>query len=139
MLPQPGSAAICGGIAANIPAGVTTDQRGYPIKNTTYPGYSSSTPCVDSGAVQTNYVLAFTTQPPANATVNVAIAPAPVVTLTESGNPASAATGTVRMTDSSNALSGTTSEGLSSGAATFPDLILPSEVNRRHLHRVAGA
>ena len=101
MLPQPGSAAICGGIAANIPAGVTTDQRGYPIENTTYPGYSSSTPCVDSGAVQTNYALAFTTQPPANATVDVAIAPAPVVTLTESGNPAGAATGTVRMTDSS--------------------------------------
>ncbi len=127
MLPEPGSAAICGGIAANIPAGVTTDQRGYPIENTTYPGYSSSTPCVDSGAVQTNYALAFTTQPPANATVNEAIAPAPVVTLTESGNPASRATGTVRMTDSSNALSGTTSEGLSSGATTFPDLILAAD------------
>ena len=41
MLPQPGSAAICGGLASNIPAGVTTDQRGYPIENTTYPGYSS--------------------------------------------------------------------------------------------------
>ena len=66
MLPLPGSTAICRGLAANVPAGVTIDQRGYPIKNTTYPGYSSSTPCVDSGAVQTNYALAFTTQPPAN-------------------------------------------------------------------------
>ena len=84
--PSQAALAICGGIAANIPAGVTTDQRGYPIKNTTYPGYSSSTPCVDSGAVQTNYAMAITTQPPANATVNEAIAPAPVVTLTESGN-----------------------------------------------------
>ena len=129
MLPQPGSAAICGGIAANIPAGVTTDQRGYPIENTTYPGYSSSTPCVDSGAVQTNYAMAFTIQPPADATVNEAIAPAPVVTVTESGNRASAATGTMRMTDSSNALSGATSEGLLSGATTFPGLELTSEVN----------
>ena len=129
MLPLPGSTAICGGLAANIPAGVTTDQRGYPIKNTTYPGYSSSTPCVDSGAVQTNYALAFTTQPPANATVDVAIAPAPVVALTESGNLAGAAAGTVTMTDSSNALSGTTSEGLSSGTATFPDLILAADVS----------
>ena len=129
MLPQPGSLAICGGIAANIPAGVTTDQRGYPIKNTTYPGYSSSTPCVDSGAVQTNYAMAITTQPPANATVNEAIAPAPVVTLTESGNMAGRATGMVRMTDSSDALTGTTSEGLSSGATTFPDLILAADAS----------
>ncbi|HTW82132.1 MAG TPA: right-handed parallel beta-helix repeat-containing protein [Terracidiphilus sp.] len=128
MLPEPGSAAICGGIAANIPAGVTTDQRGYPIENTTYPGYSSSTPCVDSGAVQTNYAMAFTTQPPADAGYDEAIAPAPVVTLTESGNLAGAATSNVTMTDSSYALSGTTSESLSSGTATFPGLILSSPV-----------
>jgi len=126
MLPQPGSAAICGGIAAYIPEGVTTDQRGYPIENTTYPGYSSSTPCVDSGAVQTNYSLAFTTQPPAKAYFGLAIIPAPVVALTESGNLAGAATGTVRMTDSFNVLLGTTSEGFSSGTATFGNLVLAS-------------
>jgi CSLREA domain-containing protein len=123
MLPEPGSAAICGGIAANIPAGVTADQRGYSIKNTTYPGYSSSTPCVDSGSVQTHYALAFTTQPPANATYEEAIDPAPVVTLTESRNLAGTATGTVTMTDSADLLSGTTSEGLSSGTATFTNLV----------------
>ena len=124
MLPQPSSAAICGGIAQNIPAGVTTDQRGYPIENTTYPGYSSNTPCADSGAVQTNYALAFTTQPPASTTVGVAIAPVLVVNLTESGKPFSASTGTVRMTDSANALSGLTSEALLSGTGTFDGLEL---------------
>ncbi|MFZ0304353.1 MAG: hypothetical protein WAL75_16805 [Terracidiphilus sp.] len=80
--------------------------------------------------MQTNYVLAFTTQPPANATVNEAIAPAPVVTLTESGNSASSvSTGTARMTDSANTLSGATSEGLLSGKATFVGLELPSQIN----------
>jgi len=34
---------------------VAADQRGFLNENTTYSGYSSTTPCVDSGAVQTNY------------------------------------------------------------------------------------
>ncbi len=63
MVPLPGSPAICAGLASNIPAGVTTDQRGYPNTNTAYAGYSSATPCVDSGAVQTNYSLNFTGEP----------------------------------------------------------------------------
>src|SRR5580658_9531114 len=41
-IPTPGDPAICAGLAANIPAGVTTDQRGGPVENTTYPGYSLS-------------------------------------------------------------------------------------------------
>ncbi|GGA80048.1 hypothetical protein GCM10011507_34120 [Edaphobacter acidisoli] len=54
MIPLPGSPAICAGLTSGIPAGAT-DQRGFPRTNTTYTGYSSSTPCVDMGAVQTNY------------------------------------------------------------------------------------
>ncbi|MGP8252444.1 MAG: beta strand repeat-containing protein [Terracidiphilus sp.] len=125
MLPQPGSAAICGGLAANIPNGVTTDQRGDPNSNANYPGYTAPNPaCVDSGAVQSNYGLGFTTQPPADAYVGTAIAPAPVVTLTESGDLAGAATGTVTMADTASLLGGTTTAGLSSGAATFSNLVI---------------
>jgi len=46
LLPMPGSPGICAGIAADVPSGVTTDQRGFPLK----------TSCVDAGAVQTNYL-----------------------------------------------------------------------------------
>jgi hypothetical protein len=46
LLPMPGSPGICAGLASYIPAGVTTDQRGFPI----------NTSCVDAGAVQTNYI-----------------------------------------------------------------------------------
>lgn len=63
MLPEPGSAAICGGLKSGIPAGTTKDQRGFAITNTTYSGYSSTAPCVDSGAVQTHYALRFNIQP----------------------------------------------------------------------------
>ncbi len=51
MIPLPGSAAICAGSAALLPAGISTDQRGYANVNTTYTGSA----CVDAGAVQTNY------------------------------------------------------------------------------------
>jgi Bacterial Ig-like domain (group 3) len=128
MIPLPGSPAICGALASNIPGGVTTDQRGLPNLNTTYPGYTLTTPCVDSGAVQTNYAMSFIAQPPATVNVGATIAPAPVVTLTESGNLAGTAAGTVTMTDNSSVLSGTTSEGLLSGTATFTGLVLPSAV-----------
>ena len=61
MPPLPGSPAICAGLIADIPAGVTTDQRGLPRTTT----YGSNPPCIDSGAVQTHYALAFNTEPPA--------------------------------------------------------------------------
>jgi sugar lactone lactonase YvrE len=124
IVPEPGSVAICGGLAADIVPGVTTDQRGYSNVNTTYPGYSSSTPCVDSGAVQTNYAISFTKQPPASAASGRALDPAPVVSLFESGVPFTAGTGTVTMTDSASLLTGTTSEPLASGVATFKDVII---------------
>jgi len=55
VLPQSGSSAICGGSVVNTSLFVAADQRGFLNENTTYSGYSSTTPCVDSGAVQTNY------------------------------------------------------------------------------------
>jgi len=126
LIPLPGSAAICAGLASNIPSGVTNDQRGEPNTNTTYPGYTGSTPCVDAGAVQTNYAIEFTTQPPATAEEGVALSPAPVVSLTESGSPIAVSAGTVIMSDSVNVLTGTLSETFASGAATFGNLVIPT-------------
>jgi predicted outer membrane repeat protein len=127
MLPLPGSAAICAGAQANeTAAGLTTDQRGYPDTNSTYPGYSSSNACADAGAVQTRYGLAFSTEPPAIVAITEAIAPAPVVWLTESGATAVAANSSVTMTDSASLLGGTTSASLSSGSAAFTNLVISS-------------
>jgi hypothetical protein len=81
LIPLPGSTAICAGLAAEIPSGLTTDQRGLPNTNASYPSYAA---CVDAGAVQTNYALSFTTQPTG---VSVATNFAAAVTLTESGSP----------------------------------------------------
>jgi hypothetical protein len=123
LIPEPGSPAICAGLASNIPAGVTTDQRGFPNTNTTYPGYNASNPCVDSGAVQTNYAIAFTTQPPSYAVQGSGLNPWPVVGLTESGVPISISAGTVTMSDTAGLLTGTLSIPITSGAAEFGDLI----------------
>jgi len=79
--PLPGSTAICAGIIANIPAGVTTDQRGFPRTTT----YGSNPPCVDSGAVQTNYSVSFTTEPPSTVPANIDFTA--VLQLSENGNP----------------------------------------------------
>ena len=136
MIPQPGSSAICAGsydmtLKANnsaLSADLTTDQRGagYNRSNTTYSGYSADTPCVDAGAVQTNYALqGFTIQPSAVDKTAV-MTPAPVVTLNESGTEASfASSGTVTVTDAYGYLSSsaTPTAMLSSGVATFNNLI----------------
>jgi CSLREA domain-containing protein len=130
MLPDPGSQAICGGSEADLANAytyygitLTTDQRGYPNTNSTYLLFGGGT-CVDAGAVQTNYALSFTTPPPASVSVGQVISPAPVVSLTESTLPFGAASASVNMTDSANLLSGTTSEALSAGAASFNDLVI---------------
>ena len=60
LIPLPGSPAICAGVAGSIPSGLTTDQRGLPNTNGSYPGYAT---CVDAGAVETDYAMSFTTQP----------------------------------------------------------------------------
>jgi hypothetical protein len=142
MLPLPGSAAICAGTAT--PSGgltlPSTDQRGtgYPRTNSTYPGYTSGTACVDAGAVQTNYAMSFTTQPPASIDTNALFtAPnIPAVTLTESGLTAAfastppsssviASSGLPAVT-----LSGTTSATLSAGVGSFSGLTLSSAANQ---------
>ncbi len=84
LIPLPGSPAICAGLQANIPGGVTTDQRGDTNTNANYPGYSAGTPCVDAGAVQTNYSLKFVQQP-STVVQNATMSPAPTVDLDESG------------------------------------------------------
>ena len=92
MIPLPGSPAICAGTAVSgggltLPA---SDQRGDPRTNTSYSGYSSSSPCVDSGAVQTNYSMAFSTDPEPLSGASEIDAETPfeaAVTLDESGVP----------------------------------------------------
>ena len=119
MIPQPGSPAICAAIASNF-GSLTTDQRGLALDSNCASG------AVDAGAVQSNYSIAFSTEPPASVSVSQAISPAPVVQLSENGVVASAATGTVTMTDSATLLGGTTSTGFASGLASFSSLNLGS-------------
>ena len=87
VLPLPGSAAICAGSASLTPAAITTDQRGFPRLNTSYTGYNVGDPCLDIGAVQTNYQsVQFTNAEGGySGNVNQAISPAPVVSVTENG------------------------------------------------------
>jgi predicted outer membrane repeat protein len=56
MLPQPGSPAICAGNYANVPNGVITDQRSFPLTNST-----CGSGKVDVGAVQSDYVQVMNT------------------------------------------------------------------------------
>jgi CSLREA domain-containing protein len=127
MLPLPGSAAICAGTSANAAAaGLTADQRG--------DGFDPNCPAnrVDAGAVQTNYVLSFTVDPPVSPAwvhTGLAISPAPAVSLTESGVAATAATSTIYMTDNDAALGGTDSANLSGGSAVFNNLVITAPVS----------
>jgi CSLREA domain-containing protein len=112
MPPLPGSPAICAGTPANIPPGKTGDQRGFP-NNTSYTIGSSTELCVDSGAVQTNFALSFSGEPPASSTAGANFAAS--VTLTESGSPfAPAVTIPLTLTGSGTLTGGsaTTSSGI---------------------------
>jgi hypothetical protein len=136
MMPLPGSEAICSGTltpannnASGVPITIpTTDQRGFSRTNSIYPGYTSGPACVDAGAVQTNYAMSFTTQPPASIEANVAFSAPNITTvaLTESGSTATFASTppSSSVTASSNPASvgGTTSANLSSGVASFSGL-----------------
>jgi CSLREA domain-containing protein len=79
MIPLPGSPAICAGLTTNIPSGMTTDERGFPLSSPSYctPGQ------VDAGAVQTNYTSIAFAQQPSDTAVNTAITPSPAVEVTE--------------------------------------------------------
>jgi large repetitive protein len=102
MIPLPGSPAIC----ATSPSSATgTDQRG-DSRTTNYAGAS----CQDAGAVETNYTLSFSTQPPA--TVNVATNFSAGVTLYESGGLFTASSASLPLT--LNATAGTLTNGGSS-------------------------
>lgn len=120
LIPLPGSPVLCAGSQALIPNGLGADQRGVANTNSTYPGYSSS-PCVDIGSVQTHYQLAFTGSAiPSTLTANVAITPAPQVSVTD--NLVGIAGATVSLSDVKGALNGTTSQSTSSLGATFGGL-----------------
>jgi hypothetical protein len=87
MLPLPGSPAICAGnktlaVDANLNP-LTTDQRGFPLGASSY--CASGT--VDAGAVQTDYTSVQFTNDDSGYSVllNQAVTPAPVVSVTESG------------------------------------------------------
>jgi CSLREA domain-containing protein len=84
MLPLPGSPAICAGSAALDPLGLLYDQRGFPRLNTTY---TPGTPCLDLGAVQTNYSSIQFAQPTYSGLTGAVVStPAdPVVSVTENG------------------------------------------------------
>jgi CSLREA domain-containing protein len=115
MLPEPGSSAICAGSSTLIPAGVTTDQRGFSNENLTYTGYSSNSPCVDAGAVQTNYTSAqFVGTPPYAGTADAPGTTPPVIlSVTENGQNVGGvqATLTFSGTGSASGLTATTLEG----------------------------
>jgi predicted outer membrane repeat protein len=114
MVPMPGSTSICFGTSTNATAaGITTDQRGF-IFDPRCPAGS-----VDSGAVQSNYALLFSSVPHTTVSGQV-LTPAPATTLYESGVLSTTPTSAVTLSDASSALSGTTTENLSSGVATFP-------------------
>lgn len=125
LIPLPGGTlgnpVICAGVASNIPSDVTTDERGYVVKNTTYTGYSSGNPCVDAGAVQTNYSMSFTASPtPTTLTVDEGFGAG--VTLDESGAAFTETGVTIPVAISSGTLYGTASETTSAGVATFSGL-----------------
>jgi hypothetical protein len=118
----PGSPAICAGTLTNWnAASLTADQRGFALLSTYCP-----TGSVDSGAVQTNYALAFSTEPPATSIPTLTLTPNPVAQLTESGVVASAASNAITVSGSPVALSGTTSTSLASGSASFSNIAVPT-------------
>ena len=118
MPPLPGSTAICAGLTANVPSGVTTDERGNPLPTTVY----SATPCVDAGAVQTAYSLAFSTQP-TTTHENASITPSPAVQLKDNGAVIPLPGAAISISAAAGTLSGTLSQSTAStGIATFPGL-----------------
>ncbi len=130
LIPLPGGTSgnpvICAGSASSIPSGITTDERGYSVENTTYTGYSSASPCVDAGAVQTDYSMSFTTAP-TQATVDLGFGAE--VTLDENGAPSTASGVSIPVTITSGGtlygsgvVSGTASQSTVAGVATFSGL-----------------
>ena len=122
--PLPGSPAICAALAANISGAVGSDQRGLPNLNTAYIGYSATLPCVDAGAVQTNYSLVFSGNPapiaPASS-IFVDTSFTAAVTLKESGQPFMPAVNVPLALTGNGALTGG-SAMTANGVAIYPAL-----------------
>jgi Bacterial Ig-like domain (group 3)/MBG domain (YGX type)/Divergent InlB B-repeat domain len=112
--PLPGSPAICAAGGAYT----QQDQRGFPL-----PINYNGTACYDSGAVQTNYSLLFSTEPPANVGTNVSFTSA--VQLDESGAPFPVNGVSISLAlgaGNNGTLSGGTASTNASGVATYAKL-----------------
>jgi hypothetical protein len=125
VLPQPGSSAICAGLEAGLPANALNDERGFANDNVSYTGYSASAPCVDSGAVQTNYTgVQFAGAGPYAVIANVAgTTPAVVVSVTENGQSIGGVPVTLTFAGTGSA-SGLTATTVAGTGATFSNLIV---------------
>jgi len=122
MLPQPNAGAVCGGSRALVPNGVNNDQRGLPLDPLCVNGP------VDAGAVQSNYVLSYTEQPPTVVIVGNTVGPS-AVQLTESGQVATVAVGTVTVSDNqTGVLGGTLTSALASGSASFTGIVYETAI-----------
>jgi hypothetical protein len=113
-IPLPGDPSICGGLSVNAIG--TKDQRGLPFNPLCPAGL------VDSGAVQTNYAIVFSTEPASSQGIDLVLTPAPVIELTESGNLFTPAAGPIVMSDLDSVLGGTTSTSTAAGYASFNSL-----------------
>ncbi len=123
VLPLPGSSAICGGSLALLPP-VTTDQRGFSNQNITYTGYSATTPCVDSGAVQTDYTSAqFVGGPYTSTASTFGLTPPVILSVTESGQNVGGVPVTLTFTGTGLAL-GLSATTVSGSGATFGNLVV---------------
>jgi len=130
MVPLPASPAVCNSTTAAMEPGVSTDQRGVGLNAGGYCAAGN----IDSGAVQTDYSIAFTTPPVSPVTTGSPMVPAPVVELLENARlvtaDVSSPYNTVTISDSANELLSpfsTNVASLTSGAATFNSLVLATD------------
>jgi hypothetical protein len=112
MIPLPGSWAICSLSPSN---NTGQDQRGNP-RVTTY----GATTCQDAGAVQTNYAISFTTEPPAS--VSAGFNFSAEVTLDESGSVFTADNQALPLTLTGTGTLSNNSVSLANGVATYNSL-----------------
>jgi len=128
MLPLPGSVAICAGSSSLIPAGVTTDQRGFERIHHSYGAIYN--PCVDVGSVQTNYQSVQFQNTSYGGIVSQAVSPAPVVTVTENSQSIGGVPVTLTFSGPSGDASGHWQETTAaSTGADFNDLIVTAVGN----------
>jgi len=138
MLPLPGSAAICAGLASNAQtAGISSDQRGVRFSNaSTTIGAGDYCPAgsIDAGAVQTDYALSVVWPSLSSSTAGSTL-PAIAATVKENGSALTTGAANVVMslasTDSTKpVLSGTTTQAMATsttatttaGQASFGNL-----------------